>query len=99
MKIEKFLEKLRGLSSLLICIGILLAAFLLGYGAIAAAYFGIPWLWKHVLVYVPWKHIVTGACYTLMYILAAACATTIGLLMLEWIFEIACWLGKRRKDR
>lgn len=80
---DKKSERRNAVEFALITIGVVVCCFLVGCATIAACYFGLPWLWRHALVHVPWLEILGFCILAVVGVIAFAGTAMIGFAVID----------------
>lgn len=56
--------------------------FLTGLATIAAVYYGVPWIWRHALVHLPWEQILGAVLFVVAGGVCVVGITAIGSMVL-----------------
>lgn len=61
---------------------VIVCCFLTGLATIAAVYYGGPWVWRHVLVHLPWEQIFGAVFFAVVFVICVLGITVIGSMVL-----------------
>lgn len=62
--------------------------FLTGLATIAAAYYGVPWIWRHAFVHLPWEQMFFAVFVAVIGVLCVMGITALGSMVLLAFHEI-----------